>query len=212
MKEPYGEGEASHSGPESCGCSREGMAEALTGVRVGRVLSLEKPFTTGAPTQSFGVEGNTWSTVNARCFRGPTWSETPGMRGNSLRGNREILWPTVEMGATARAGNPCGLASDVRPEEVGWVRSTVEALEQTRGEPRPRRGWRKGTQPRGFEADLTGLGLSAGSSCPRDQPRYGRALPLWQLTSAPICPLRHYPRQEPCEVVPHAGIRAGGAG
>ena len=106
MKEPYGEGEASHSGPESCGCSREGMAEALTGVRVGRVLSLEKPFTTGVPTQSFGAEGNTGSAVNARRLRGPTWSETPGMRGNSSSGNRESPLLTSADGTAVRAGNP----------------------------------------------------------------------------------------------------------
>jgi RNA-directed DNA polymerase len=42
MKESYVEGLATHSGPESCGDSREGMAEALTGVRAGRVLSRER--------------------------------------------------------------------------------------------------------------------------------------------------------------------------
>jgi hypothetical protein len=42
MKESYAEGLATHSGPESCGVSREGSIEALTGVRAGRVLSREK--------------------------------------------------------------------------------------------------------------------------------------------------------------------------
>ena len=41
MKESYVEGLASHSGPESCGGARKGAAEALTGVRAGRVLSRE---------------------------------------------------------------------------------------------------------------------------------------------------------------------------
>ena len=41
MKESYGEGLASHTGPESCGDGSNGMAEALTGVRAGRVLSRE---------------------------------------------------------------------------------------------------------------------------------------------------------------------------
>ena len=35
MKESYGEGLASHTGPESCVDAREGMGEALTGVRSG---------------------------------------------------------------------------------------------------------------------------------------------------------------------------------
>ena len=41
MKEPYDEGLASHIGPESCGGGSNGMAEALTGVRAGQVLSRE---------------------------------------------------------------------------------------------------------------------------------------------------------------------------
>ena|SRR6266436_1397616 len=39
MKVSYGEGVASHTGPESCGCVRKGVVEALTGVRAGWVLS-----------------------------------------------------------------------------------------------------------------------------------------------------------------------------
>ena len=31
MKEPYGEGVANHTGPESCGADREVSPEALTG-------------------------------------------------------------------------------------------------------------------------------------------------------------------------------------
>ena len=42
MKEPYGEGVASHTGPESCVAARKGVGEALTGVRAGRVLSRER--------------------------------------------------------------------------------------------------------------------------------------------------------------------------
>ncbi len=41
MKESYVEGLASHNGPESCGGAREGVIEALTGVRAGRVFSRE---------------------------------------------------------------------------------------------------------------------------------------------------------------------------
>jgi hypothetical protein len=39
MKEPYGEGLASHTVPESCVVSREAGCEALTGARAGGVLS-----------------------------------------------------------------------------------------------------------------------------------------------------------------------------
>jgi hypothetical protein len=41
MKDLYGEGIASHTGSESCGSGRKAIAEALTGVRAGRVLSRE---------------------------------------------------------------------------------------------------------------------------------------------------------------------------
>jgi RNA-directed DNA polymerase len=41
MQESYGEGLASHTGPESCVGTREGNDEALTGVRAGRVLNRE---------------------------------------------------------------------------------------------------------------------------------------------------------------------------
>ena len=42
MRESYVEGLAGHNGPESCGGVREGVVEALTGVRAGRVFSREK--------------------------------------------------------------------------------------------------------------------------------------------------------------------------
>ena len=41
MKEPYGEGVASHTDPESCTASREAGREALIGAHAGRVLSRE---------------------------------------------------------------------------------------------------------------------------------------------------------------------------
>jgi hypothetical protein len=47
MKEPYGEGVAIHTGPESCVGDREGAHEALTGEGAGRVLSRENPQTSG---------------------------------------------------------------------------------------------------------------------------------------------------------------------
>ena len=41
MREPYSEGLAIHTGPESCGWISNGVAEALTGVCTGRVWSHE---------------------------------------------------------------------------------------------------------------------------------------------------------------------------
>jgi len=47
MQESYVEGLAAHSGPESCGDAREGIVEALTGVRTGRVFSRERNLSPG---------------------------------------------------------------------------------------------------------------------------------------------------------------------
>src|SRR5688572_6383869 len=44
MRVPYGEGLASHTGPESCGDDRKIVVEALTGVRAGWVSSLENVY------------------------------------------------------------------------------------------------------------------------------------------------------------------------
>jgi RNA-directed DNA polymerase len=41
VKVRYVEGVAIHSGPESCAGTREGVSEALTGVRAGQPLSHE---------------------------------------------------------------------------------------------------------------------------------------------------------------------------
>ena len=42
MRDPYGEGLATHTGPESCGVLRKERVEALTGVRAGWVLRRER--------------------------------------------------------------------------------------------------------------------------------------------------------------------------
>ena len=48
MRVRYVEGVAIHSGPESCAVTREGVSEALTGVRTGQVLSRERSIIPGA--------------------------------------------------------------------------------------------------------------------------------------------------------------------
>ena len=89
MRELYAEGLASHSGPESCACSRKGTGEALTGVRTGRVLSCEIRRNQGADTVA--MCGRPHGDVHyGECIIDPAQSETPGMCGNSMRENREI--------------------------------------------------------------------------------------------------------------------------
>ena len=109
MKEPYGGRVATDSGPESCGVLRKGAAEALTGVRAGRVFSPEKTLTFRVPTLSFDAEGNTEVADSARRLSDPAWSKTPSTQGTSTSGNRESLESTGEEGAAVRDGNPQGV-------------------------------------------------------------------------------------------------------
>jgi len=89
MKELYGEGVATHTGPESCGVAREGGVEALTGVRAGRVLSRERDFLRGA--DAVRRSGRPHPAHRYREMRrDPARSETPCTYGNTSRGSREI--------------------------------------------------------------------------------------------------------------------------
>ncbi len=66
MKEPYGEGVATHTDLESCGCSSNGMAEALTKVHAGQVLSHEILLNFGVLTLWDRTESNIEFIVIAR--------------------------------------------------------------------------------------------------------------------------------------------------
>ena len=89
MKESYGKGVATHTGPESCGAARKGGVEALTGVRPGRVLSRERTFLRGADAVRRG--GRLHPTHRYREMRrDPARSQTPCTYGNTSRENREI--------------------------------------------------------------------------------------------------------------------------
>lgn len=58
MKEPDGEGLASHADSESCAAVREDGGEALTGAHTGRVLSREILLHSGVPTHCKNAEGH----------------------------------------------------------------------------------------------------------------------------------------------------------
>ena len=103
MKESYAEGLATHSGPESCGVPRKGSAEALTGVRAGRVLSRERRFLRDADV--VGRSGRHHRTHRYREMRpGPARSETPCTYGNTSHENREVLGSPATDGAAGRVG------------------------------------------------------------------------------------------------------------
>lgn len=88
MQVHYIEGVAIHSGPESCVGIREGVDEALTGVRAGQPLSRDRVIF-WAPTRL-----ETWKATRTgarlQAPGRPGVVEDPGMCGSSLYGNREI--------------------------------------------------------------------------------------------------------------------------
>jgi 2-C-methyl-D-erythritol 4-phosphate cytidylyltransferase len=65
VKVRYGEGLATHTGPESCVGVREGAREALTGVCAGQVVSGESNVVRGADAV-VAAEGNRGESDNAR--------------------------------------------------------------------------------------------------------------------------------------------------
>ena len=101
MKESYVEGLASYGGPESCVYIREGVGEALTGVRAGRVLSrvIHAPWRELRVVR--GAEAVEISRKQHRGRRfgetpmGPARSQTPCRHGNTLLGNREVPRPSA---------------------------------------------------------------------------------------------------------------------
>ncbi len=92
MQEPHKKGLANHLGPESCADDRKVVGEALTGEDAGQPLSSEIT-SIGVPTSCYEGEGHARSDVTRKSFFDAAESETLGMRGSSMRENRET--PTV---------------------------------------------------------------------------------------------------------------------
>ena len=99
MKESYGEGPATHTGPESCAAVRE----ALTGERTGRVFSRESDFLRDADAVGEGGRPHP-GRCHRKTPRSPARSETPSMCGHTSRENRESLGSPVADGAAGRVG------------------------------------------------------------------------------------------------------------
>jgi hypothetical protein len=98
MKESYGEGRATRTGPESC----VAVHEALTGGRTGRVFSRESSLRSadavrrsGRPHPACRQRKTRWSSAR---------SETPSMPGHTSRENREGLWLPMTDGVMGRTG------------------------------------------------------------------------------------------------------------
>jgi len=77
MKESYGEGVATHTGPESCAVGRKDGGEALTGERAGQPLSRGKRITlSGADAVEGGGKATPGAAI-ARAVHGPGAVEDP---------------------------------------------------------------------------------------------------------------------------------------
>ena len=112
MKEPHGEGPASHTGPESCVGGREAADEALTGVHVDQPSSSEINVSE-VPTLLSSAEGNIGCGVKRESYSDPAESKTLCMRGSSLHGNREVPPVPSADGAMGRSEKANGRTSDV---------------------------------------------------------------------------------------------------
>ena len=109
MKESYGEGLATHTGPESCGATCEGGIEALTGARAGWVWSRETTFLRDA--DAVEVSGRLHPLHRYREMQpSPAWSETRCTHGNTSHENREVLCSPVAAVVAGRVGK----SKDVR--------------------------------------------------------------------------------------------------
>jgi len=109
MKDSYGEGVASHTGPESCGAVCKVRVEALTGARAGRVFSRVRNSLRDA--DAVGESGRPHLTHRYReVWQSPARSETPSTYASTSRGNREIpRSPGAEL-----ASGRIGKSKDVR--------------------------------------------------------------------------------------------------
>ena len=102
MEEPDTEELATHGDPESCADLREGVGEALTGARAGRVLSREIRQVQGADAM-VGCGRPHVQRRKREELHDPARSLTPSTYGTSLRENREISsLPEPEDGSSGR--------------------------------------------------------------------------------------------------------------
>ncbi|ULX56209.1 group II intron reverse transcriptase/maturase (plasmid) [Cupriavidus taiwanensis] len=103
---------ANHPGPESCGGTREGAAEALTGESAGQPLSREI-ILSGAPTLLIEAEGNIVEGAKREFSAGSTRSKTLSMHRSSLHRNWEISPVPTEQLAVGGSGKADGRTPDI---------------------------------------------------------------------------------------------------
>ena len=110
MQVPYGEGVATHIGPEPCADVRKGVGEASAGERTGQPLNRERPIIPGADTVP-NVEGHTHGRAICERPDDPAWSQTLACAEASCTG-------------TGRShGRPAALIPCAAPVRIGKARS-----------------------------------------------------------------------------------------
>ena len=103
MEKSYGEGLATHTGPESCDVVREDRVEASTGGWAGRVFSRESTFLRGADAVRRGGRPHRVRR-HRKTYPNPARSETPCTLGHTMCGNREIPESPVNDEFAGRVG------------------------------------------------------------------------------------------------------------
>src|ERR1700730_13252028 len=131
MKESHGEGLATHTGPESCGASRKGGVEALTGVRAGQDIEPRKFAYSGMPTLSCYAEGNNRCTDKARCIGISRGQRDPvHVRKHLVREPGDPAFTQGRRTPGDASGSLRTHDDDERTREVGQTHTTREVPEQ----------------------------------------------------------------------------------
>ena len=93
----HAEGPATHGDPESCVGAREGDGEALTGAHVGRAIEPRKSGIGSGCRRCWNGGRQHREQRDRKLLVGPARSKNQGMRGISLRENREVSCPPATL-------------------------------------------------------------------------------------------------------------------
>ena len=189
---------ANHSDPESCVAHREVSSEALTG-DTGRPAIEPRNQEIGMPTEFRLPEGNTGYGDNRKPCTDPARSKTLRMSGSNLHRS----WDVSMMPGEVPPGG-AGKVNDRNP--------AINVIEKSDTPIVPKKPPNNGQPAEAVEGRGVAKGNAEEPPAGRTQSRETASMGLEGIReaanrSAFSC---HYLRQEPCAVVPLAGICAGG--
>jgi hypothetical protein len=133
MKEPYGEGLASHTGSESCAHSRKAGSEALTGAHAGGVLSRDMSKNQSADDSKYGSKRCLGRTEADRKIMSEPWSsmqQSKRTRKTTLRSEwrsvlkKDLTGPTL----LEISDFPCKPALSLSRDRFGVVLEAADAI------------------------------------------------------------------------------------